>query len=453
MWGARKWIGKYSTKTVSKSSSTSASGPHPCLSIVLNERRHFRSRFVYTEKKWLDVIFYKELTHKISTNRNKKVRERNGPGSSKARKRRNDTLESASRAIKTSLGKGGNPFRKLIDEFQKIFLSYYRKKLKKFNLKFHEDNSYRISSDSGYPIDSSGVGKIRKQAMADIGHFSKLLVRSISVFYRQIMGEEKLVRLKECISTYVLCYIIRKEVYHFLVLLYRLENVAEENILCAKIDKAKSITPQEVGIKPYLCLNKSSPREEPPQSSPNQGERHKLQLATNINNDILPAEDKDEPYESARRWLRRVVWTESAWKKLKLISHLNEVICECVDQFWKGTKVDAKKLRIDADQYMSIMVYIILKANTKNLYSHVRMAVDLTLYDLKQSYNNYCLTTFQACFSHLIGVGQSVVTTSTRDALHKMGSLNGKRSPLVLRDEPNRSLSEALNYSRVNADN
>lgn len=384
---------------------------------------------MYTEKKWLDVMFYKELTRNISANLSKKAEERSEPGSSKRREKRNDILESATKAIKSSLGKRENPFRKLIDEFQKIFLRHYRRKLRRLNLKFHEDDSYRISPDKGTPIDSSEVGRIRKQAMVDIGHFSKLLVRSISVFYRQIMGEQKLVCLKECISTYVLCYIIRKEVYHFLLFLYRLESTTEENILCAKINKSKATTPQELGINPHLCLTK------PVLSAEKR------------------AEEKDEPYGEARRWLRKVVWTESVWKKLKLISHLNEVMCECVDQFWKGTKVDGKKLRIDADQYMSIMVYIVLKANTKNLYSHVRLAADLTLYDLKQSYSNYCLTTFQACFSHLIGTGQSVVTTSTRDGLHEVGSLSGKRSPLVLGKEVNRSLSEGLNCSRVNADN
>jgi len=374
------------------------------------------------------MMFYKELTQSLSENGIKS-------SSKHPKNKKSILLENEARAIKSSLGKEGNPFRKLISEFQRIFLIYYRKKLRELNLVFYEDNSYRVSSETNNRglVNSNLAEKIRKDAMLDIGHFCKLLLRCISLFYRSLMGEEKLVHLKDHISTYLLCYIIRKDTYHLLAFLYRVENSVEENILSNKIDRMKDVTPQELGINKYLCLNEVSSLYEVHQAALLHNESGRVELRGDAQESILAPADslkdrvKGNPYDLALKWLRKIVWVDSPWKKLKLISKFNEIICDCIDQFWKGTHINPDKLRIDADQYITIMIYIVYKANVKNLYSHLRFAVDFTLFEIKPSYNNYCLTTFQACFSHLIEVGQSVVTVSTKDGLQESGRGNSPK--------------------------
>eukprot|EP00826_Nyctotherus_ovalis_P024585 TRINITY_DN1899_c0_g1_i11.p1 TRINITY_DN1899_c0_g1~~TRINITY_DN1899_c0_g1_i11.p1 ORF type:complete len:359 (+),score=67.58 TRINITY_DN1899_c0_g1_i11:200-1276(+) len=335
------------------------------------------------------------------------------------------SLKNESKAIKTSLEKKENPFRRLVNEFQKTFLRHYRAQLHKLNLSsYKHDTCTRPLPRNNVPANSAAIIKIRKDAMINIDHFNRLIVRCISVFYRQILGEEKLVNLKECISTYVFCHVVKREVYYFLLLLYRVESSAEECVLSSKIDKMRDVTPQELGINPYLSLNETSSllevyKKAVLQSESKNNARKENALASEAS--IRDRLDK-KPYEAAQNWLRKIVWTASPWKKLKLISQLNGVICDCVDAFWRGISVRSEKLTVDADQYISIMIYIIIQGKVTNIYSHTKFAADLALYELKPSYSNYCLVTLQACFSHLIEMGQSVVSASTRDGLQEQSS-------------------------------
>ena len=43
------------------------------------------------------------------------------------------------------------------------------------------------------------------------------------------------------------------------------------------------------------------------------------------------------------------------------------MVCECVDDFWKGTDIDRRKMVIDSDQILSIFIYIIIKAAIPSL--------------------------------------------------------------------------------------
>lgn len=110
------------------------------------------------------------------------------------------------------------------------------------------------------------------------------------------------------------------------------------------------------------------------------------------------------PYQDAIDKLKEIPQITSPMKKLHTIASINEIICKCVDDYWKGTTISIDKLSIDADQYLSILVYIVSKAHIPNLFSEISLAEELANLGSKLSYNKYCLTSLQACFCHLINL-------------------------------------------------
>lgn len=76
---------------------------------------------------------------------------------------------------------------------------------------------------------------------------------------------------------------------------------------------------------------------------------------------------KKQPYSESIKHLRKISSTISPAEKLTLISEVCKKVDENVLKFWEGVQVKTEKLQLAADQYLAIIMYVVVKARIKDL--------------------------------------------------------------------------------------
>ena len=90
-------------------------------------------------------------------------------------------------------------------------------------------------------------------------------------------------------------------------------------------------------------------------------------------------------------------------EKLIMISFLSVIIMESVDKFWEKKNVDLPPefLTIEADDIMTIYLYIIYKLGHKSIIVQLDFIKYFTTSLTKQSIFGYYYSTFEGCIKYL----------------------------------------------------
>ena len=93
---------------------------------------------------------------------------------------------------------------------------------------------------------------------------------------------------------------------------------------------------------------------------------------------------------------------ENPFDKLCVITQLTSEIVRCINQFWKGARLKKSSLLIDADQNISIIVFIIIKSKLSDLYTQIRIIKRLIPKALRSSTKaGYYLATLEGCLQYV----------------------------------------------------
>ncbi len=114
--------------------------------------------------------------------------------------------------------------------------------------------------------------------------------------------------------------------------------------------KLRKLKPQDVGICPLFALDFTSDLLNPKYHSPALNEYEAQARAAEL------------PYLDAIARLELLNELESPFDKLCVVTQLTSEIVKCINSFWKGARLKSSSLLIDADQNISIIVYIIIKS-------------------------------------------------------------------------------------------
>ena len=122
--------------------------------------------------------------------------------------------------------------------------------------------------------------------------------------------------------------------------------------------------------------------------------RNKLEI-------ILP--DEEGPYSSVIKYLKKIKSYKAPLEKLIIISYLSVLIIDEVDKHWesKKAKLPSNFLNIDADDIMSIYLYIINKSNDPSLLIDFDFIKYFTTSTTKQSVLGYYFSTFEGCLKYI----------------------------------------------------
>ena len=146
-----------------------------------------------------------------------------------------------------------------------------------------------------------------------------------------------------------------------------------------------------------------------------QGEMNiKELLLNNIEEGYFPSlpkypefeDNSKEPYLNAINYLKQIDSYKVPLEKLTVIALISVIITDCVDKYWDSMKNNlAKKyLNIDADELMSIYLYIIYKLNMPSLYVHLDFIKYFTTPISKQSMIGYYYTALEGCLNFILNM-------------------------------------------------
>ncbi len=116
-----------------------------------------------------------------------------------------------------------------------------------------------------------------------------------------------------------------------------------------------------------------------------------------------------QPYQEAIDQLKKLGNLKSPMKKLNAIAKLNGIICKAVDEFWKGIQLDPDNLFIDADQFLCIFVYVIIKSHISDLFTHLNIINEFTTNSSRSNVSGYSLATLQACMYHILTMEKKAI--------------------------------------------
>ena len=113
-----------------------------------------------------------------------------------------------------------------------------------------------------------------------------------------------------------------------------------------------------------------------------------------------------EPYIDAINYLRQIDTYKVPLEKLIVIALISVIITDCIDKYWGPMKKDLpqKFLNIDADELMSIYLYIIYKLKMPSLFVHLDFIRYFTTPISKQSMIGYYFTALEGCLNFILNI-------------------------------------------------
>ena len=117
--------------------------------------------------------------------------------------------------------------------------------------------------------------------------------------------------------------------------------------------------------------------------------------------------DPNKPYAEAIEYITTMKDYCTPLDKLTIIALTSTLITDCVDKFWKGKEgLDSKYLNINADQLMSIYLYIVYNMQLSSIYTQLDFIKNFTGVATKQSMIGYYYTTVEGCLSFIMNVSK-----------------------------------------------
>ena len=188
--------------------------------------------------------------------------------------------------------------------------------------------------------------------------------------------KERAMGVKDLITDQVM----HTKVHEILLQVYASANASKEAIYHQKLKDLAGIQCIQLAIEPLFCIDQ-----------------------------VRSHNSEPIGYQWAIDSLREIATTTSPTTKLSVIISTTRKICECIDEYWKGTpQLPAEELVINADQILTIFVYITLKARVRNLMGHIFLIMEFVRTDVQQSSYGYYLATLEAAIEHILLMGERV---------------------------------------------
>ena len=114
--------------------------------------------------------------------------------------------------------------------------------------------------------------------------------------------------------------------------------------------------------------------------------------------------DPNIPYSKAIVYMQKIVDFKAPLSKLIVVASVSNIITECVNRYWENMKyiIKPEMLSIDADELMTIFIYIICKCRMSSLLVHADFINYFTTPITKNAMIGYYYTTLQGCLDFLM---------------------------------------------------
>ena len=109
------------------------------------------------------------------------------------------------------------------------------------------------------------------------------------------------------------------------------------------------------------------------------------------------------PYETAIQLLKQIRKYKTPFEKMMIIASISNEITDCINDFWTEMENFIKKdfLGIEAEQIMTIFIYIIIQSGITDIFVHCKMIKYFTTCTTKSSMIGYYYSTIEASITYI----------------------------------------------------
>jgi len=199
----------------------------------------------------------------------------------------------------------------------------------------------------------------------------------------------------ESISDKVNDLLINGDLLRFLK---KLKINAKRNILTRykeKFHEFYNIHPSDLGVSPYHSFDKNLKLKLQEILKKNVN----LDPTDNINNSTKKF---DMPFSKSLIYLSEINRSETIMQKVDVLCNLRNFILDEIDEFWKHFPFQQKKMFVDADNLLSIFIYLIIKSQLSDMIVDIEIIDDFTNKSLKLSRKGYLFSLVQSSLEYLL---------------------------------------------------
>lgn len=345
----------------------------------------------YSEKRWKNLSFWQEFELKTKPDcLYKKTSRKFYPQSDyftyeiiKEKKRSStseyrDFLEkvySYVRIIKQHIMDEEHPFNFIIKQFVKIFTKEVEQNVDKLvDMKIHKTEQFKKECNN-----------ICDDIIRQLQGFIDKLVTSLIIFYAKTMNYMIFIQGDDEFVNLITGIIFEEgDLYRHIMHLIELNELEPSTEFKGLLTSKAQIFPEEAGIPDKFCLNALSIG---------------FYESTIKKSPVVERFTQGLPYEEAISLFRTVVLYKKPYDKLLLLSKLSISVSDCVTKFWKNVddSIPMESLGIEVDDLRNIFIYIILKAQVKELVPQMKFISLFTSTKTRSNMIGYYYTTIQFC--------------------------------------------------------
>ena len=259
-----------------------------------------------------------------------------------------------------------------------------------------EKNKIKDLKNDPIKISIEDVNKFYLYIKEEISNLSIILILTIIKFYNII--EEPEYRIIDIMEEKVKDLLISGDILKFL---QRLKYNSKKDIIekyQEKFLEYYNILPRDLGISPYFSFDTDF--------------KSKIKESLTKNTEIIIPIVKNIsnlPFSKSLIYFREINRTDSIIKKLEIMYNLRDVILSEIDEFWQEYPIQQKKRYIDADNLLSIFIYLVIKSQLADLIVDIEIIEDFINKSLKLSrkgifllYLGYFFSLVQSSFEYLL---------------------------------------------------
>jgi len=320
-------------------------------------------------------------------------------------------------------------FYQLIEVFQEYFENYYSK----------------VSQDlKGGKILLSQTKDYVLRATKDLQQFSRIICETLIIYYKlddlkvYKKSEENSLFTRGNILNFVTTFVFNDKTHDILFDLYRKLSLSVEELYEKNSTRCQNLSPEDFGVADEFCLNEKTLQyfrntgqmkhggnsvetfyfEE---SNKKDGES-KNSVDDKNDDDLkqLSTHQLDEmPYHNAVQMLITIEKSKNPVQKLQTIAKVAELISIGIEEFYGKFEV-ANIKKIDADQALSIFMYILVKSQITDVTTHCRIIENFTTTNILESIFGYYATTLEAAVNCVSAMNSDDI------CYEESGSMNSK---------------------------
>ena len=329
-----------------------------------------------------------------------------------------------------------NVFYKLIKTFEKYFVQNY---------------SYIIQKAQDGEFTHSIITRYSEAATIDLQTFIQALFDGLCLFYRFDLLESRRrsnsLFGRDNLLAFLTNIVFTEKITKIIFELYKFEEAPSEKLYQKSLSEFEAINPEVFGTPEEFCLDQktmdyfvaegmlqeaakdqslgafslhgmSSLRKTPAlltMSTKSTLVDQSPKSKPEVEGAELPASKVGRtrmPYEDSILMLRNLNHRRSPIHKLKTIVKVAELMSKSIDKYYEEFGLVNRK-KLDADQTLSIFLYIVAKSDLKHLLAHCRIIERFSTSNVLNSVSGYYATTLEVCISCITKMNSKALNSST----------------------------------------